>query len=198
MIEEMESKLRNSLDQVMNFYFIMISTNGHYYYNVTRNFNVSSKAIVLCIYPENFIPSIVLWNSVMVQKWSKFRTFLQVYFGKTKEMVCTLRPPAEIVQTRLPDSWSNAWWHSWKCSTSHHIWCFMSYSHGCLFLNSMIVAKDWASFQIAGVSVFLCKLVKCFLLFDVFVRSCVPFEAFSITKDLNLTNAGVSHTNSDH
>lgn len=68
MIEEMESKLRNSLDQVMNFYFIMISTNGHYYYNVTRNFNVSSKAIVLCIYPENFIPSIVLWNSVMVQK----------------------------------------------------------------------------------------------------------------------------------
>lgn len=54
---------------------------------------------------------------------------------------------------------------------------------------SMIVAKDWASIQIAGVFVFLCKLVKCFLLFDVFVRSCVPFEAFSITKDLNLTNA---------
>ncbi|KAL3845865.1 hypothetical protein ACJIZ3_003268 [Penstemon smallii] len=28
----------------------------------------------------------------------------QVYFGKTKEMVCTLRPPSELVQTRLPDS----------------------------------------------------------------------------------------------
>ncbi|KAK6138838.1 hypothetical protein DH2020_027425 [Rehmannia glutinosa] len=28
----------------------------------------------------------------------------QVYFGKTKEMVCTLRPPAEIVQMKLPDS----------------------------------------------------------------------------------------------
>ncbi|KAF2606344.1 hypothetical protein F2Q68_00046294 [Brassica cretica] len=28
----------------------------------------------------------------------------QVYFGKTREMVCTLRPPAEIVQMRLPDS----------------------------------------------------------------------------------------------
>ncbi|CAA0806974.1 Probable F-actin-capping protein subunit beta [Striga hermonthica] len=28
----------------------------------------------------------------------------QVYFGKTKEMVCTLRPPAEVVQTKLPDS----------------------------------------------------------------------------------------------
>ncbi|KAK6940082.1 F-actin-capping protein subunit beta [Dillenia turbinata] len=27
----------------------------------------------------------------------------QVYFGKTKEMVCTLRPPAELVQMRLPD-----------------------------------------------------------------------------------------------
>lgn len=28
---------------------------------------------------------------------------LQVYFGKTKEMVCTLRPPSEVVM-RLPDS----------------------------------------------------------------------------------------------
>ncbi|KAG5544104.1 hypothetical protein RHMOL_Rhmol06G0116500 [Rhododendron molle] len=28
----------------------------------------------------------------------------QVYFGKTKEMVCTLRPPAELVLVRLPDS----------------------------------------------------------------------------------------------
>ncbi|CAI9116428.1 OLC1v1017568C1 [Oldenlandia corymbosa var. corymbosa] len=28
----------------------------------------------------------------------------QVYFGKTKEMVCTLRPPAELVQMRLPES----------------------------------------------------------------------------------------------
>ncbi|KAK9269910.1 hypothetical protein L1049_025483 [Liquidambar formosana] len=36
---------------------------------------------------------------------SKLRNSLdQVYFGKTKEMVCTLRPPAEVVQMRLPDS----------------------------------------------------------------------------------------------
>ncbi|KAL6572266.1 hypothetical protein OROMI_013224 [Orobanche minor] len=36
---------------------------------------------------------------------SKLRNSLdQVYFGKTKEMVCTLRPPAEVIQTRLPDS----------------------------------------------------------------------------------------------
>ncbi|KAI3431914.1 F-actin-capping protein subunit beta [Psidium guajava] len=28
----------------------------------------------------------------------------QVYFGKTKEMVCTLRPPAEITQMRMPES----------------------------------------------------------------------------------------------
>ncbi|XP_010521115.1 PREDICTED: probable F-actin-capping protein subunit beta isoform X2 [Tarenaya hassleriana] len=28
----------------------------------------------------------------------------QVYFGKTREMVCNLRPPAEAVQMRLPDS----------------------------------------------------------------------------------------------
>ncbi|XAR62229.1 hypothetical protein NMG60_11016914 [Bertholletia excelsa] len=28
----------------------------------------------------------------------------QVYFGKTKEMVCTLHPPSELVQMRLPDS----------------------------------------------------------------------------------------------
>lgn len=29
---------------------------------------------------------------------------LQVYFGKTNEMVCTLRPPAELVQMKLPDT----------------------------------------------------------------------------------------------
>ncbi|KAK4354642.1 hypothetical protein RND71_026836 [Anisodus tanguticus] len=28
----------------------------------------------------------------------------QVYFGKTNEMVCTLRPPAELVQMKLPDT----------------------------------------------------------------------------------------------
>ncbi|WMV57234.1 hypothetical protein MTR67_050619 [Solanum verrucosum] len=28
----------------------------------------------------------------------------QVYFGKTNEMVCTLRPPAELVQMKLPDA----------------------------------------------------------------------------------------------
>ncbi|KAE8684534.1 putative F-actin-capping protein subunit beta [Hibiscus syriacus] len=28
----------------------------------------------------------------------------QVYFGKTREMVCTLRPPNEVVQMRLPSS----------------------------------------------------------------------------------------------
>ncbi|KAM7272365.1 hypothetical protein ACFE04_027028 [Oxalis oulophora] len=36
---------------------------------------------------------------------SKLRNSLdQVYFGKTREMVCTLRPPAELVPMRLPDS----------------------------------------------------------------------------------------------
>lgn len=36
---------------------------------------------------------------------SKMRNSLdQVYFGKTKEMVCTLRPPAEITQMRMPES----------------------------------------------------------------------------------------------
>ncbi|KAG8371358.1 hypothetical protein BUALT_Bualt13G0079400 [Buddleja alternifolia] len=36
---------------------------------------------------------------------SKLRNSLdQVYFGKTKEMVCTLRPPSEIVEMKLPDS----------------------------------------------------------------------------------------------
>ncbi|GMP80049.1 hypothetical protein CsSME_00035297 [Camellia sinensis var. sinensis] len=28
----------------------------------------------------------------------------QVYFGKTKEMVCNLRPPSELLQMRLPDN----------------------------------------------------------------------------------------------
>ncbi|XP_074264419.1 F-actin-capping protein subunit beta [Silene latifolia] len=28
----------------------------------------------------------------------------QVYFGKTREMVCTLRPPAEVVSMKLPNS----------------------------------------------------------------------------------------------
>ncbi|XP_031392763.1 probable F-actin-capping protein subunit beta [Punica granatum] len=36
---------------------------------------------------------------------SKLRNSLdQVYFGKTKEMVCILRPPAEVAPMRLPDS----------------------------------------------------------------------------------------------
>ncbi|KAK3426154.1 probable F-actin-capping protein subunit beta [Eucalyptus grandis] len=36
---------------------------------------------------------------------SKMRNSLdQVYFGKTKEMVCTLRPPAEVTQMRMPES----------------------------------------------------------------------------------------------
>ncbi|THG19512.1 hypothetical protein TEA_027418 [Camellia sinensis var. sinensis] len=53
MIEEMESKLRNSLDQN--------------------------------------------WKSHTVMQF-------QVYFGKTKEMVCNLRPPSELPQMRLPDN----------------------------------------------------------------------------------------------
>ncbi|ONK65234.1 uncharacterized protein A4U43_C07F35050 [Asparagus officinalis] len=28
----------------------------------------------------------------------------QVYFGKTREMVCTLRPPPEVIQHRMPES----------------------------------------------------------------------------------------------
>ncbi|MED6118235.1 hypothetical protein PIB30_000861 [Stylosanthes scabra] len=36
---------------------------------------------------------------------SKLRNSLdQVYFGKTREMVCTLRPPSEVVQMRMPES----------------------------------------------------------------------------------------------
>ncbi|KAH1230505.1 putative F-actin-capping protein subunit beta [Glycine max] len=36
---------------------------------------------------------------------SKLRNSLdQVYFGKTREMVCTLRPPSEVAQMRMPDS----------------------------------------------------------------------------------------------
>lgn len=36
---------------------------------------------------------------------SKLRNSLdQVYFGKTREMVCTLRPPAEVLQLRISDS----------------------------------------------------------------------------------------------
>ncbi|CAK8573301.1 unnamed protein product [Lathyrus sativus] len=36
---------------------------------------------------------------------SKLRNSLdQVYFGKTREMVCTLRPPSEVVQLRIPES----------------------------------------------------------------------------------------------
>ncbi|XP_010243327.1 PREDICTED: probable F-actin-capping protein subunit beta [Nelumbo nucifera] len=36
---------------------------------------------------------------------SKLRNSLdQVYFGKTKEMICTLRPSPEVVQMRLPSS----------------------------------------------------------------------------------------------
>ncbi|KAJ4966736.1 hypothetical protein NE237_018585 [Protea cynaroides] len=36
---------------------------------------------------------------------SKLRYSLdQVYFGKTKEMICTLRPPSEVVQMTMPDT----------------------------------------------------------------------------------------------
>ncbi|GKD56737.1 probable F-actin-capping protein subunit beta, partial [Tanacetum coccineum] len=34
----------------------------------------------------------------------KLNQLNQVYFGKTKEMVCTLRPPSELLSMTLPDS----------------------------------------------------------------------------------------------
>ncbi|KAM1005817.1 hypothetical protein ACFX14_002734 [Malus domestica] len=63
MIEEMESKLRNSLDQLLCF--------------LTCTLTFLHPALQLRLH--------------------------NVYFGKTKEMVCTLRPPSEVVM-RLPDS----------------------------------------------------------------------------------------------
>ncbi|XWS15330.1 hypothetical protein CRYUN_Cryun35bG0086600 [Craigia yunnanensis] len=44
-------------------------------------------------------------GKVIEEMEGKLRNSLdQVYFGKTKEMVCTLRPPSEVAQMRLPDS----------------------------------------------------------------------------------------------
>lgn len=50
--------------------------------------------------------NVVLFVDLLKDTKFKLSIFykLQVYFGKTKEMVCTLRPPAELVQMRLPDS----------------------------------------------------------------------------------------------
>ncbi|XVF37276.1 hypothetical protein REPUB_Repub19eG0132200 [Reevesia pubescens] len=44
-------------------------------------------------------------GKIIEEMEGKLRNSLdQVYFGKTREMVCTLRPPSEVVQMRLPDS----------------------------------------------------------------------------------------------
>lgn len=47
--------------------------------------------------------ALVLFIFYMMGVVSYAMYILQVYFGKTKEMVCTLRPPSEVVM-RLPDS----------------------------------------------------------------------------------------------
>nr|GEV98161.1 hypothetical protein [Tanacetum cinerariifolium] len=43
------------------------------------------------------------WWRLPEEDWNQFDHF-QVYFGKTKEMVCTLRPPSELLSMTLPDS----------------------------------------------------------------------------------------------
>ncbi|GKA39643.1 glyceraldehyde-3-phosphate dehydrogenase [Tanacetum coccineum] len=44
--------------------------------------------------------------AIPTQMWEKMlrNQLYQVYFGKTKEMVCTLRPPSELLSMTLPDS----------------------------------------------------------------------------------------------
>lgn len=98
MIEEMESKLRNSLDQVRFLPCLSVTW--------------ALKALVI-LYNLNMIcSSCTIW-------------IMQVYFGKTKEMVCTLRPPSEVVM-RLPDSWygGNTWHQNSKFVCFLHIFAW--------------------------------------------------------------------------
>lgn len=74
MIEEIEGKLRNSVEQV-NYHQLSSDRNDLLLLpKLTGHFGIFSP------------------------------TILQVYFGKTREMVCTLRPLPEGLQFKLPDN----------------------------------------------------------------------------------------------
>lgn len=133
MIEEMESKLRNSLDQAC--IIINPSLNQKYIYLCTDRFFCTSRCyfhvFIWRVITKTSLPPLrllrrILWEVTCVFVtskifserpkpennfynlsfvwWSEIFVLFQVYFGKTKEMVCTLRPPSEIVEMRLPDS----------------------------------------------------------------------------------------------
>ena len=99
MIEELEGKLRNSLDQVI----------GSHKSESLKTLMCGSKGL-----------RVVWWKT-------------QVYFGKTREMVCTLRPPAEIVQMRLPDSWYSHLLINLLCNNISYPLTFFLFV--CLILN---------------------------------------------------------------
>ena len=63
----------------------------------------------------NFINTEYEWNTLC---------HFQVYFGKTKEMICTLRPPSELVQTSLPEQINKR--HSWNICTRFCYSCFLA------------------------------------------------------------------------
>lgn len=66
---------------------------------------------------------------------------MQVYFGKTKEMVCTLRPPAELVLVKLPDSW---WMYVWAlCSENLYLLCISCYWTCVRFCVRLVRIVSW-------------------------------------------------------
>lgn len=107
MIEELEGKLRNSLDQVI----------GSHKSESLKTLMCGSKGL-----------RVVWWKT-------------QVYFGKTREMVCTLRPPAEIVQMRLPDSWCSPS-SSIFYNTSYHITSFFCLSVWFLIVSPSVLCES--------------------------------------------------------
>lgn len=73
---------------------------------------------------------------------------LQVYFGKTREMVCTLRPPSEVAQMRMPESWLDV---RWGCR------CY-NYTLFCSFVCLVLSLLLFGPYSVC----LLCLLIMCF------------------------------------
>lgn len=87
---------------------------------------------------------------------SKLRNSLdQVYFGKTREMVCTLRPPAEVVM-RLPDCWC---WILWHKSVDSQIHC-ISQTYLAVCFSQQILCSYMFLFWVLILDIKKCSILK--------------------------------------
>ncbi|KAJ1296917.1 hypothetical protein BS78_01G338500 [Paspalum vaginatum] len=71
----------------------------------SRTFNLSGSIRQQCMTLAVAEGHLANMGKMIEEMEGKLRNSLaQVYFGKTREMVCALRPPPEVLNMRLPDS----------------------------------------------------------------------------------------------